>query len=185
MANHTIMVHNKSGTVREYVLFKNEPKANSTPGNRVFQNAYINAKSVSDGTGTANFQIQTMFSAVTGIEPDAKNQATTNEVHESPPEGINAKTAMTDGDETASKNANVKDAMTDHVIAQVCQNANGDTVSGSVVHLEVVEGKPKFHSREPQETCNIDGSFLISIDGSLESQNPGELYASMKHFLSE
>lgn len=184
MANYTIMVHNKSGTVREYVLFKSEPKANSTPGNRVFQNAYINAKSVSDGTGTANFQIQTMFSAVTGIEPDAKNQATINEVHESPSKGINAKTAMAD-DETASKNANVKDAMTDHAIAQICQNASGDTVSGSVVHLKVVEGKPKFHSREPQETCNIDGSFLISTDGSLESQNPGELYASMKHFPSD
>ena len=172
MANHTILVHNRSGTVREYVLFKNEPQANSTPGNRVFQNAYINAKSVSDATGTANFQIQTMFSAVTGIEPVAK-KPTTNEIHESPSGGSNAKFKMTDGDESTSKTAKFKDAITDHVVAKVCQNSNGDAVPGSVVHLKLVEGKPRFHSLEPQETCSIDGSFLISVDGSLESQDTG------------
>lgn len=172
MANHTILVHNRSGTVREYVLFKNEPQASSTPGNRVFQNAYINAKSVSDATGTANFQIQTMFSAVTGIEPVAK-KPTTNEIHESPLGGSNAKIKITDGDDSPSKTAKFKDAITDHVIAKVCQNSDGDAVSGSVVHLKLVEGKPRFHSLEPQETCNIDGSFLISVDGSLESQDTG------------
>ena len=178
MANYTILVHNNSGTVREYVLFKSEPKANSTPGNRVFQNAYINAKSVFDSTGTANFQIQTLLSAVTGIAPehsDANVKTATNEANKKLSMDVQTSTTLTDGDEMASKNAKVKDAITDHVVVQICQSTNGDIVPGSVVYLKVVEGKPKFQSREPQETCHVDGSFSISIDGSLDSQHFGKL----------
>ena len=177
MANYTILVHNKSGNDHEYVLFNEMPKPNPTPGKGVFQNAYITSKVVTNDTGTSNFQIQLIINAVTGTRSEAA-ETRINDVIK-PQNGLHDATAngqesITDALQANSGRPEPEVAICDQVFAQICQTTNGEHAAGSAVHISIVEGKPKFVAQELKQTCAVDGSFSISLDGSFEFPNYGK-----------
>ena len=177
MANYTILVHNKSGDDHEYVLFNEMPKPSPPPGKGVFQNAYITSKMVTNDTGTGNFQIQLVFNAVTGTRSEPgetgindviKIRDDLNDV------GVNGQGIMTNASQSGSGKTKPRAAVSDQVSAQLCQTTNGELALGSAIHVSIVEGKPKFVTQEPKQTCAVDGSFSISVDGSFELPSTGE-----------
>ena len=177
MANYTILVHNKSGDDHEYVLFNEMPKPNPTPGKGVFQNAYITSKMVTNDTGTSNFQIQLLINAVTGTRSEGVETRIDDVINLQ--DGLNDTAAdgqesITDALQANSGKPKPKVAISDQVFAQICQTTNGEHAAGSAVHISIVEGKPKFVTQESKQTCVVDGSFSISLDGSYEFPSNGE-----------
>ena len=178
MANYTILVHNKSGDDHEYVLFNEMPKPSPTPGKGVFQNAYITSKMVTNDTGTGNFQIQLIINAVTGTRSEGGDTRINDviKVHDGSDDvAANGPGTITDALHTNPGKTKPKVAISDQVSAQICQIANGERAPGSALHVSTVERKPKFVTQEPKQTCAVDGSFSISLDGSFEFPSTGEL----------
>lgn len=179
MANYTIRVHNKSGDDHEYVLFNETPKPSPTPGKGVFQNAYLTSKMVTNDTGTGNFQIQLVINAVTGTTSEGSDTRI-NDVIKVQDGSIdiatNGQGTNTDGYQTGSGKSKPKAAISDQVSAQICQTTNGEHAPGSALHVNIVDGKPKFVTQEPKQTCAVDGSFSISLDGSFEFPSTGEFW---------
>ena len=177
MANYTILVHNKSGDDHEYVLFNEKPKPSPTPGKGVFQNAYITSKMVTNDTGTGNFQIQLVINAVTGIRSERADTGINDVINMH--DGLNdiaanGQETITDTLQSGSGKNKPKAAISDQISAQLCQTTNGELVLGSAVHVGIIDGKPKFVTQEPKQTCAVDGSFSISVDGSFEFPSTGE-----------
>ena len=69
MANHSILVKNKSGTPRAYFLIPEAPRVSGGGSPRVYQNVYIASPPTSSGNGIARFSIPKNFFAVTGTTP--------------------------------------------------------------------------------------------------------------------
>ena len=177
MANYTILVHNKSGDDHEYVLFNEMPKPSPTPGKGVFQNAYITSKTVANDTGTGNFQIQLVINAVTGTRSEGADMRMNHviELHDGPDDvAASGQGTITDALHTNPGKSKPKVAMSDQMSAQICQITNGEHAPGSALHVSTVEGKPRFVTQEPKQTCAVDGSFSISLDGSFEFPSTGE-----------
>lgn len=177
MANYTILVHNKSGDDHEYVLFNEKPKLSPTPGKGVFQNAYITSKMVTNDTGTSNFQIQLVINAVTGTRSEGAETRIDdviklqNGLDDAAADG---QESITDALQANSGKTKPRVAISDQVFAQICQTTNGEHAAGSALHISIVEGKPEFVTQESKQTCAVDGSFSISLDGSYEFPSNGE-----------
>lgn len=179
MANYTILVHNKSGDDHEYVLFNETPKPSPIPGKDVFQNAYITSKMVTNDTGTGNFQIQLVINAVTGTRSESADTGINDviKIHEGLNDiAANSQGIITNSLESGSGKTKPKAAISDQVTAQICQITNGELSLGSAVHVSIVEGKPKFVTQEPKQTCAVDGSFSVLVDGSFEFPSTGEFW---------
>ncbi len=179
MANYTILVHNKSGDDHEYVLFNEMPKPSPTPGKGVFQNAYITSKMVANDTGTGNFQIQLVINAVTGTRSERADTGINDviKVHDGLNDiAANGQGTITDFLQPGSGKFKLKAAISDQVSAQICQTTNGELSLGSAVHVNIVEGQPKFVTQEPKQTCAVEGSFSIVVDGSFEFPSTGEFW---------
>ena len=182
MANYNILVHNKSGDDHEYVLFNEKPKPGPTTGKGVFQNAYITSKMVTNDTGTCNFQIQLVINAVTGTSSERADTGINDVIKAH--DGLNNIAAsgqgITDALQSGSGKTEPIAAISDQVSAQICQTTNGELSLGSAVHVSIVEGKPKFVTQEPKQTCAVDGSFSMLVDGSFESTSTGEFWNPLR-----
>ena len=177
MANYTILVHNKSGDDHEYVLFNEMPKPSPTPGEGVFQNAYITSKMVANDTGMGNFQIQLLINAVTGTRSEGADTKINDviKVHDELDDvAASGQGTITDALHTNSGKTKPKVAISDQVSAQICQITNDEHAPGSALHVSTVEGKPKFVTQEPKQSCAVDGSFSVSVDGSFEVPSTSE-----------